>query len=143
MPEPEFPFLKPGTTVTIGKIDAYGMWGREPHPPITHPTRAQDHLLAAKLYGDRPFSPLDGTVGYVAEYRGWLSVEGPTTEMVGEYSDDPEDTFNNAAAGEEDVTHFYRVVFPNFGVYEIADYEIAIAAYRDWRKPPWQEEETS
>jgi hypothetical protein len=99
-----FGYLLPATTVKLGKIDTEGLWGRDPHPPVTREP------------GQRPTSPCDGQVAYV----------------VGEYTDDPVQVFDHAtesepgdAAPPEEVTHYYRLVVPNIGVYEFADYEIA------------------
>jgi hypothetical protein len=115
-----FGYLLPATTVKLGKIDTEGLWGRDPHPPVTREP------------GQRPNSTCDEQVAYVVEYRGWSAIDTPETEMVGEYTDDPVQVFDHAtesepgdAAPPEEVTHYYRLVVPNIGVYEFADYEIA------------------
>lgn len=120
--------LNAGDTVTIHRVDAYGLHGRERHPPVNG---AAD--------GEQPTSPVDGKLAYVVEYLGWGSDEGDFEWAKGKgvYDRRPEEVFALAGQAAEKadadlpnpdeklmITHYYLAVVPSIGVFEFADYEL-------------------
>jgi hypothetical protein len=97
----------PGEVITIGKIDSYGLTGRNPHPP----------------------ADLNGQKGTVVSYTGWTDGEGHYQSVVDPYRagpkhEDPAVVYA-AAAQYPDAMHFYLVTFDGGDEqYEICEYEM-------------------
>lgn len=120
--------LSPGAVVRISRVDPYGLWGRDEHPPVNN-----------SVDGELPTSPVDGKLAIIVAYLGWESDAGDNEMVSGNWGDprDPETVFKLAAvkqaAADADppnpgekllVTHYYRAVVPESGIYEFADYEL-------------------
>lgn len=126
--------LKPGSAVLIQRVDAFGLQGREPHPPVNDDAQRT--------------SPCDGQVAYVVEYAGWSTFSGKAANpdepsggpgvLRGWYTSADDavspmldaDAFALAPTGlnidsDDAPTHFYRLVVPNLGTFEFATYELA------------------
>jgi hypothetical protein len=123
--------LPVGSAVRIHRVDAYGLMGREPHPPVapgpgggSSPCNGQLALVVAYVGWENP-------EGFFCAWQhddGWLTHDQDTSRGNTEWT--PEQVYERGEAMKliaehaEETTHHYLLVVHGLGVWSFADYEL-------------------